>query len=753
MLLKSKDANFNEPHISEKTLIVRPDYDKWRNKLFRINVGVAFLILTVEITMFILLYLTNSISQTLPEYLIRFLIIPSILDFLAVGLEYILLKRYPEKKIMNNHMVMVTTILMCTVVASTHYVFSTTLAIFCIPILVSIVFNDRKIIINSSILSFFGIITAVVCRYLHRYPNHDSKLLPDFIIALSLVILSGKVSELISNLMEEQNNKLIKATMEAREAQQKAVEASRAKSSFLANMSHEIRTPINAVLGMNEMILREEKDPTIREYAMNIHSSGNSLLSIINDVLDISKIESGKIEIIETEYAVSSLINDSCSMIISRANAKKLELKTNCNEEIPRILLGDETHIRQVIVNLLTNAVKYTEKGCITLSIDSKKTENGVILTVSVRDTGIGISEENMKNLFGQFQRFDLEHNRNIEGTGLGLSITKRLTELMGGSISVKSVVGVGSEFIVEIPQKVIDPSPMGKVNISYTNDRIYKYKQSFEAPEALILAVDDIPINLLIIVNMLKATKVKIDTAESGRKCLELTAQKKYDLILMDHMMPEMDGIEVNRRLKADTGNINNNTPVIMLTANALAGVREEYMKEGFSDYISKPIRSDELEKIVKKYIPREKITADAEHDKAKAEPAAEKEEAPDNAPSIARLKKILPELNTQTALEYCCESEEFFFEVLHDFTENGRYEELARAMNERDFESYRINAHSLKSSSLTVGLIGLSEKAKESELALKNGDENFAVTHHDELMKMLKDTLDRLKTFFGSK
>lgn len=439
-------------YIPEGMEEIKPDYDKWRWKLFNMNVGIAFLVLLLEVGIFIMLYLTDGIAQTLNEYLLRFLIVPSLLDFAAVGTEYILLKKQPERESVNNHMVVITLTMICTVVAATHYVFSNTLTIFCIPILVSVIFGDKRVAMNATVLSFIGIVTAMFCRYMYRYPDSDSNFIPDIVIAVAIVILSCAVARLITTLMNEQNNKLINATIEAHEAQQQALAANKAKSSFLANMSHEIRTPINAVLGMNEMILREEKDKTIREYAMNIHSAGNSLLSIINDVLDLSKIESGRIEIISNDYAVSSLVNDCCNMIISRAEAKDLELKVECDESIPVIMRGDETHIRQIIINLLTNAVKYTERGFITLTVGGERTEEGYLLKVAVRDTGIGISEENLKELFGQFQRFDLDHNRNIEGTGLGLSITKRLTDLMGGNITVRSVLGAGSEFAFEVP-------------------------------------------------------------------------------------------------------------------------------------------------------------------------------------------------------------------------------------------------------------------------------------------------------------
>ena len=366
-------------------------------------------------------------------------------------------------------------------------------------------------------------------------------------------------------------------------------------------MSHEIRTPINAVLGMNEMILREEREPEIRGYAENIRTAGNSLLTIVNDVLDISKIESGRIEISNGEYELSSLVSDCCSMTALRAQEKGLSMNVVCDGEIPLKLIGDEPHIRQVVVNLLTNAVKYTENGGVTLTVSGAVDGDLCRLRFSVLDTGSGISEADQGKLFDQFQRLDLMRNRNIEGTGLGLAIVRRLTELMGGTISVKSALGEGSEFLFEVPQRIAAGAPSGKLNVNYSTAEPAVYSHSFEAPEASVLVVDDLPVNLLVIVNLLKDTRIQTDTAGSGAECLEAASRKHYDLILMDHMMPEMDGIEAMCKIREIS-----NVPVILLTAKSEDTDKVLGLTVGADDYVTKPFNPVELQARVKSQIRR---------------------------------------------------------------------------------------------------------------------------------------------------
>lgn len=396
------------------------------------------------------------------------------------------------------------------------------------------------------------------------------------------------------------------------ELKEEAERANEAKSSFLANMSHEIRTPINAVLGMNEMIIRECESDNIREYALHINNAGKTLLSIINDILDLSKIESGRMEIVETDYDVRLLLTDIENMISMRAEAKNLNFTIDAKGSIPTVLHGDEMRVKQCIVNLLTNAVKYTQKGSVALKLDM--TDNGddtINLYVSVTDTGIGIKEEELNKLFDSFIRLDLTKNRTVEGTGLGLHITKKLVDMMGGNLTVESIYGEGSTFAFVISQRIVNPEGIGDYRSAAKKlmEESLKPVQSFVAPNARILSVDDNKVNLAVVKGLLKKLKVQCDSAQSGAECLIKVQENPYDMILLDHMMPEMDGIETLRRLQKIKGWQNGHPVVIALTANAVAGAREEYLREGFTDYLSKPIDSSKLEALLQKYLPEEKL------------------------------------------------------------------------------------------------------------------------------------------------
>lgn len=387
-----------------------------------------------------------------------------------------------------------------------------------------------------------------------------------------------------------------------------AITASESKANFLANMSHEIRTPINTVIGMNEMILRENKDDTIHEYAHNIKSASQMLLGLVNDILDISKIEAGKLQIVESEYSLASMLKDVALGIEVRAKQKKLEWKLEIDETMPAVLKGDEIRIKQILNNLLSNAVKYTEEGTITLGAEGIREESGFVLKLSVIDTGMGIRPEDMDSLFDSFRRFELKKNRYVEGTGLGLSITKQLIEQMSGSIDVKSEFGKGSCFTVLIPQEIVDENAMGALG-QETSKQVPVASEEQEAkffcaPNARVLAVDDNKMNLKVIQALLKRSQVQLDMASGGNECLEMTKNKKYDLILMDHMMPEPDGVQTLHMMRNDKKNANHTTNVVVLTANAVGDVETEYRKKGFSDYLAKPIDTDKLEKILIKYL-----------------------------------------------------------------------------------------------------------------------------------------------------
>ncbi len=397
---------------------------------------------------------------------------------------------------------------------------------------------------------------------------------------------------------------------ELREQKKIADDANKAKSQFLANMSHEIRTPINAILGMDEMVLRESNEKEIREYAEDIMASGKTLLALINDILDFSKVEEGKMEIVPVQYEPAQMRNDLYNMIKERAAKKELKLEVDFDKAIPKLLNGDEIRIKQCALNLLTNAVKYTEKGRVSLSVRCrKKDEKHVELDFTVADTGAGIKAEDMDNLFSPFTRLDEKKNRSIEGTGLGISITKRLLELMDSELNVESEYGRGSTFSFTIVQEVVNWTPMGDVDNKGDRSEGSKrsYKELFHAPEAKILVVDDIKMNRTVITKLLNRTEMEIDTASSGPEAIKMAAEKSYDIIFVDHLMPGMDGVETLKYMKEAEGG---DKPVyVALTANAVSGAREFYLDAGFFDYISKPVEGEKLEKLIMSYLPPEKL------------------------------------------------------------------------------------------------------------------------------------------------
>ncbi|MCR5735514.1 MAG: response regulator [Lachnospiraceae bacterium] len=438
------------------------------------------------------------------------------------------------------------------------------------------------------------------------------------VVLLSLPFGSIGVFVLYYSLETADYHKLLENNERLRLAEQDAIKANRAKSDFLASMSHEIRTPLNAVLGMDELILLEtgpekELDPSlpekIRGYAENIKDAGQILLSIINDILDLSKIESGKMEIKPVPYSLRALVDDVGTMVGVRAEQKGLSYVQKTDPVIPDHLIGDELRIRQIMINLLNNAIKYTNTGEVTMEISMKDlTENTLSLCISVRDTGIGIRSEDIKRIFGDFQRLNEEHSHQIEGTGLGLSIVKRMLGLMNGDISVDSEYGKGSVFTVSIPQE-IDRQEHKEVSAEGESETSGE-STVFHTPDCRFLVVDDNRVNLLVATRFLDRLNGHIDTAKGGEEALEKMRETRYDLIFMDHMMPDLDGVQTFERSVSDPDNINHDTPMIMMTANALSGMREEYLNKGFADYISKPIEINELLRVVRTHLPAEKIT-----------------------------------------------------------------------------------------------------------------------------------------------
>ena len=540
-----------------------------------------------------------------------------------------------------------------------------------------------------------------------------------------LVVRHGK--EIRQNFFETQREKL------------SAEASSEAKTSFLANMSHEIRTPINAIIGMDEMIIRESKEAGIIRYANNIRNASKTLLSLINDILDFSKVESGKMEIINSNYQVSSMLNDLVNMIQSRANDKSLELILDIDEQLPCELYGDEVRLRQIITNLLTNAVKYTKEGSVTLKIRVTKLENSIgRLDVAVIDTGIGIRKEDQGKLFDSFQRVDEAKNHNIEGTGLGLALTKYLLEAMGSKLLLESEYGKGSAFYFGLEQKIVDDTPIGDYQKMYEKSRQEneRYRESFQAPDALILVVDDTRMNLEVCKGLLKKTKVQIDVAESGAECLQMCEQKEYHLILLDHKMPHMDGVECLQRIRQQEEGLNTNTTVIALTANAITGAKEYYLKNGFDDYLSKPVQGEKLEQLLCQYLPSELLLSPEEATIA----------------SYETMSTEVPEIigiDEEDALSYAGESQEEYLKNLKLYLEeyDSKRTQIQEAFEKDDWENYQILAHSIKSTSRLIGANDMSLLAKSMEEAAAKRNAIRIRGDHEVFMDQYERLCQRIK------
>lgn len=501
-----------------------------------------------------------------------------------------------------------------------------------LPFLYAVLYSSKRVMRYTYVLTvisticvvyggyFFGLCDAnmalLTCNRVQDYTVNGQFTLttvntnPIFTLGLYYVVprclVYIAVSLVCNNIFDVISGSLEKAQLSNQLEQAKiaAEKANRAKTDFLAKMSHEIRTPINAVLGMNEIILRESEQPEIKKYAYDIKSSANSLLSIINDILDSAKIESGKMEIVPVKYEISSLLNDIYNMIHIRAKEKGLELIFDIDGAIPRGYYGDDIRIKQILVNLLTNGVKYTSQGTVTLKITGRREGDEEILIYQVKDTGKGIRKEDMGKVFSQFDRIDEKENHHIEGTGMGITITVQLLRLMGSELMVESEYGKGSLFSFEIAQKIATQDPLGDFNKRILKAAsVYQYQTSYMAPEAKVLIVDDNAINRKVFCNLLKETKVQVFEAEGGNASLEMMKKRRYDIVFLDHMMPDMDGIETLHAMREQK--LCEGVPVIMLTANAVAGAKEKYLDAGFDDFLSKPIVPEKLDKMMQDYIP----------------------------------------------------------------------------------------------------------------------------------------------------
>ncbi len=559
---------------------------------------------------------------------------------------------------------------------------------------------------------------------------------------LIVLLVVGVVRVLNASVKVQESEELRRAKLEVEEA-------NRAKTSFLANMSHELRTPINTIMGMDEMIIRETDDVTVRERAMDIRSASQILLGLINDVLDFSKIESGELKVIPVEYNLANFIRDLSILSENRARAKSLNFQVIVQPDLPIGLFGDDIRFRQILTNLLINAVKYTPAGLVQLKISGEETDKDMLLLhCEVTDTGIGIKPEDIPKLYIPYVRIEEARNRHLEGSGLGLSIVINLLKLMGSRLCVESVYGEGSNFSFDLEQKIVDREPVGDIHKrieSMVKD--YEYKVTCIAPKARVLMVDDNSMNRKIFVGLMKPTQISVTTVSSGAKCLELVMREHFDLIFMDHLMPDMDGVETLKRLKEMDSKCHD-TPVVALTANVFCGARERYLSWGFDGFIEKPIIPEKLERVIREMLPSDYLEIIEE---ALMDTAVEKD--------VISLTEEMPDIegvNWGYALLYI-KDKEILWDMLNSFYENldAEYQDISNLAEQIDTEEgmteYRIQVHSLKSSAAMIGIMTVSELAKLMERAAKAGEKEMIHTVTPVLLQELLWMKDNLEPFVG--
>lgn len=533
--------------------------------------------------------------------------------------------------------------------------------------------------------------------------------------------------------------------------------ANNAKSDFLANMSHEIRTPMNAITGFAELCLKEKNYC----YAADIKTAAKNLISIINDILDISKIEAGKLELVPSVYDTADMLNDVISIIYVQLDKKKdLDFRIDVDRRIPRKMFGDEVRLKQILINLLGNAVKFTSEGFIGLSVkELSRVGDDVSLMFRISDSGLGIKKDDIAKLFENFQQVDTRKNRKIEGSGLGLPISKNLAEKMNGSITVESEYGKGSVFTVILVQKISDPSPIPQSATGGVHAPVSEEKtRTLYAPEAHVLVVDDNKVNLNVTARLLTTYGIKAELADSGRKAIEMINSAYYDMVFMDHMMPELDGVDTTKMIRSQNDAYSKELPIIALTANAVSGAKEMFMESGFNDFISKPIQLPLLEKILETWLPEQMIKYAEAGTKAvnadgfdilgssgymPADTATAEAEEEDDI--------VIPNVDVKAGLSLCGGNIDAYLAILKTFMETAE-ESILRIetyAHSRDYKNYTTEVHGLKSSALAIGAAGLSKMAKNLEQAGK--DENYKQIAEDTpaLIARFSEITENIKPF----
>ena len=523
-------------------------------------------------------------------------------------------------------------------------------------------------------------------------------------------------------------------------------DANRAKTNFVSNMSHEIRTPMNSIVGITEILLRSRHSPKEQEYLLNIQSSGRVLLTIINDVLDCSKMEAGKMQLFDEPYDTCSLFHDLRISMENRIGHSGLELIYDIDQDIPCKLKGDMGRIRQVIINLVNNAIKYTEKGSVRFSVHVRqKNTDKVMLYYEVADTGIGIRKEDQKILFDAFQRVEMDRNRYVEGTGLGLTISQNLVNMMGGVIEVESEYGKGSRFFFTIEQTIIDPTPVSAVNYNGQKDNVTEKEAEclFIAPEAHILLVDDNELNLVVAKELLKPLRMQIDTAENGLQAVKMVRGSQYDLVLMDHMMPVMDGIEAAKAIRALPEDKYQKLPIIALTANAMVDARKEFLNAGMNGFVAKPIDFARICNQLKLWLPKD-LVRDVPKEEAKkllADDLSDREIQPEDPQMGFSFEEGVKHCGSKAAL---MKTIRIFYRTI-----DSKANKIEQCLKEGMISDYVIEVHALKSSALLIGAVPLSEAAKELEDYGKQGKTEVLEEKTPDVLTMYRDLKNILRPY----
>lgn len=576
---------------------------------------------------------------------------------------------------------------------------------------------------------------------------------PRCMIYVAFMTICNSIFDIVSGSLEK-----AKLAAELEKAKIEAENANKAKTQFLAKMSHEIRTPINAVMGLNEMIISESRDEKIQEYAEDVKASSEVLLSIINDILDSSKIESGMMELVPVNYSIGSMFNDLYNMISIKAKDKHLELIFDVDSSMPREYFGDDKRIRQILLNLLTNAVKYTNEGTVTFKASCTVTGDIAVMHYSVKDTGIGIRKEDIGKIYDEFQRLDMTRNRNVEGTGLGMKIAQQFLRLMGSELKIESEYEKGSEFSFDLEQKIVNTAPLGdfRGKLLKTNGKKQR-RLEFTAPQARILVVDDNKMNRKVFSGILTNTQMQITEADGGRQCLELLKKQNFDVIFLDHMMPDMDGIETFHTIRNQ--NLCKGVPIVMLTANAIVGDKEMYLEEGFDDFLSKPIVPDKLDLMLIKYLPKNLVTLSEE---AKQELAGLQAEEVRPEPlskaaveqTLEKMKLELPELDTEAGLNLCAGKETLYMELMDEFINMNFKQELDNFYSTGDYKNYCVQIHGFKNSAYSVGAKKLGDLAFEMEKRTREGLpeeviilQNRLFEQYDRICESYRDIVRRVR------